>query len=110
MDLNVIVLAGTLAAEPETRRFDSGATMTRFLLTVRSSSPRRRVDVIPVVLWDPDDHDELPDARGQRTWVVGSVQRRFWSSGDGHRSRVEIVAHEVRRRVETGSEEVLETA
>jgi single-stranded DNA-binding protein len=68
----------------------------RYLVTVRSEEPRRRVDVVPVTLWDPGD--ELIDAEptpGRRVWVVGTVQRRFWSAEEGRRSRLEIVADRV---------------
>ncbi len=99
MDLNLIVLAGHLAAKPEVRTFPSGASMVRYLVTTRTEVPRRRVDVIPVTLWHPGDHaeGELPD-RGTPVWVAGAVQRRFWSSGDGTRSRIEVVAHDVQFR------------
>lgn len=101
MDLNLIVLAGRLAAEPEIRTFESGATLMRLLVTVRSEEPRRRLDVIPVVQWNPDP-DDLRDSpmRGRAVWVAGAVQRRFWSAGAGRTSRIEIVAHEVAIRDE----------
>ena len=101
MDLNLIVLAGRLAAEPEIRTFESGATLMRLLVTVRSEEPRRRLDVIPVVRWNPDP-EELQDSplRGRAVWVAGTVQRRFRSTGAGRTSRIEIVAHEVAIRDE----------
>lgn len=99
MDLNLIVVAGRISAEPEIINFASGARLLRLLVTVRSEQPRRRIDVLPVVLWDPED-DVLPaePCRGMAVWVAGSVQRRFWSSGDGRTSKVEIVAHDVKIR------------
>jgi single-stranded DNA-binding protein len=101
MDLNLIVIAGRIAAEPEMLTFASGTRLLRLLVTVRSEEPRRRIDVLPVVLWDPDEH-VVPDepCRGAPVWVAGSVQRRFWSVGEGRTSRVEIVAHEVRIRTD----------
>lgn len=103
MDLNIIVLSGRLAAEPEVRVFDSGATMVRLLVTVRSTAPRRRVDVVPVVLWDPDETtvDSLRDSRGSGIWIAGSVQRRFWSSSEGKVSRIEVTASAIEFRNET---------
>ena len=56
----------------------------------------RRVDVLPVTLWDPAD--EVIDAApgpGTRVWVAGSVQRRFWSATEGRRSRLELIADQV---------------
>lgn len=96
MDLNVVVLAGRLATEPEHRSFESGARLLRLLLTVRTEQPRRRVDVVPITLWEPPAG--LAGGAlvaGQRVWVTGTVQRRFWESAEGRRSRVEIVAHHV---------------
>ncbi len=105
MDLNLIVIAGRIAAEPEIVTFASGTRLLRLLVTVKSHEPRRRIDVLPVVLWDPND-DVLPDVpcRGRSVWVAGSLQRRFWSSDGGRTSRVEVVAHDVRIRVEESSD------
>ncbi len=106
MDLNVIVIAGRLAAEPELTTFSSGARLLRLLVTVRSQEPRRRIDVLPVVMWDPPDDSPVGDlTRGMGVWVAGSVQRRFWSAEAGRTSRVEIVAHEVKPRTDTDADE-----
>lgn len=100
-DLNMVVLAGRLAADPEVKTFESGARVTRLLVTVRADHPRRRVDVVPVTVWDSDDGVVVVDpgadcVRGERVVVSGTVQRRFWESGsDGRRSRLEVVASEV---------------
>lgn len=95
VDLNLVVLAGRLAAPPEIRQFESGSRLIRYLITVRSDTPRR-VDVVPATLWDPPA--ELIDAEpapGRRLWVAGAVQRRFWSGAEGRRSRLEVVADQV---------------
>ncbi|HEY4606254.1 MAG TPA: single-stranded DNA-binding protein [Acidimicrobiia bacterium] len=96
MDLNLVVLCGRLAVEPELKEFGSGTRLIRFLVTVRSDEPKRRVDVVPVTLWDPADDlvDDLPE-KGRRVWVCGAVQRRFWESSEGRRSRLEVVAEQV---------------
>lgn len=96
MDLNVVVLSGTLAAVPELRTLDTGTTMIRYLLTLRSEVPTHRVDVIPVVLWDPPpDVVAQNPAPGSTIHAAGAVQRRFWAGAGGQQSRVEIVAREV---------------
>ncbi len=99
MDLNLIVLCGRLAVDAETRFFESGARLIRFLVVTRVDHPRRRTDVIPVTLWDPSDAllgD--PGLKGDRVWVCGTVQRRYWDSSEGRRSRVEVVAEQVNFR------------
>ena len=96
MDLNLVVLAGTLATAPELREFESGARLLRLLVTVRSDEPRKRLDVIPVTLWDPPaDLTTQSLERGRRVWVSGAAQRRFWEAKEGRRNRVEIVAEQV---------------
>ena len=94
MDLNIVVLAGRLAATPEVRTFDNGSNLVRYLVTIRAEHPRRRVDVIPVVLWDALGQD-LSLERGDRVWIAGAVQRRFWSDDHNRRSRIEIVARHI---------------
>lgn len=96
MDLNLIVLCGRLAVDGELRVFDSGTRVVRYLVTTRVDHPRRRVDVVPVTLWDPPDGlADRPGEKGERVWVCGSVQRRFWEGPDGRRSRIEVVAEQV---------------
>jgi single-stranded DNA-binding protein len=96
LDMNLVVLCGHLAADPETRQFDGGSRLVRYLVTVRVDHPRRRVDVVPVAYWDPpDDIWDDPGSRDIRVWVVGAVQRRFWEAPDGRRSRIEVVAEQV---------------
>ncbi|HKZ29639.1 MAG TPA: single-stranded DNA-binding protein [Acidimicrobiia bacterium] len=96
MDLNLVVLTGRLAAPPELRVFESGARLVRYLVTVRTEEPRHRVDVLPVTRWNPPDDALIPEPEvGQRLWVAGAVQRRFWSNPDGRRSRLEVVAEQV---------------
>ena len=100
MDLNVAVIAGTLSAPPEIRTFESGTTLVRYLVTVRSTEPRKRVDVVPVVYWNPPDDVLAEDLdRGDRVYMAGTVQRRFWNAPDGRRSRLEVVTYHIEKRV-----------
>jgi len=99
VNMNLVVLAGKLAAPPELREFESGSRLVRCLVTVRSEEPRRRVDVVPVTLWDPEPGEPIVDANpGAGVWVAGMVQRRFWEATDGRRSRLEVVARHVELR------------
>jgi len=110
MELNLLVLSGRLATVPEVREFDGGSTLYRLLVTVRSTTPKARVDVIPVTLWNPtkDQKDMVDDMNpGDAIWVAGSVQRRFWSGDDGRRSRLEVIANEVVARVNEVTEEMI---
>ena len=93
MDLNMVVLNGRLAATPEHRVLESGSRMARLLVAVRSEEPHNRLDVLPVVWWEPEEEFmAAPPEVGSRVWITGSVQRRFWESADGRRSKIEVVA------------------
>lgn len=94
MDMNLVVMGGSLATDPEVRHFDSDTYLVRYLLTVRSDEPEHRVDVVPVTRWRPSSW-EASRVRGDRLWVTGMVQRRFSSEFDGRQSRLEVVATSV---------------
>ena len=96
MDLNMVTLEGRLAAAPEYRVLDSGSRMARLLVAVRSAEPHSRLDVLPVVWWEPEDEFvSAPAEVGRRVRIGGSVQRRYWESADGRRSKIEVVATRV---------------
>ncbi len=99
MYVNLVVVCGRVAAEPEHRRFESGTDLIRLLITTRTDTPTRRIDVLPVTIWDPDPVllEDGPRV-GEVVWVSGRVQRRFWDDAAGRRSRLEIVAEHVSRR------------
>lgn len=97
-DYNMVTISGRLAATPEYRQFDSGSDRYKIIVTVRQNEPVSRLDLIPVTIWQPDEttRRQLDDAQtGSRVWLTGSVQRRFWDSADGRRSRLEVVANAV---------------
>lgn len=93
-DLNVLMIAGRLAVTPEVCPHESGTVSARLLVTTRRGAPHRRVDVLPVRCWQPDDA-LLGAEQGRRVWVTGSLQRRFSDSDLGRRSRLEVIAERV---------------
>jgi len=101
MDINLAVIYGRLATVPEVRTTDAGARTARFLVTVASDHPRRRLDVVPVTFHaadaDPDAFDIAAAlTEGSRIWVAGAIQRRlFDDQAGGRRTRVEVVAQQV---------------
>lgn len=99
-DMNVVVLGGTIAAPPELLIGPTGAVRWRYLLSVRSSRPRRRVDVLPVTVWELQKGPSNDDfSVGDKIWVHAALQRRFLSAPEGQRSRLELVADTVHRAV-----------
>jgi single-stranded DNA-binding protein len=101
MDLNLVVIAGRLAANPEVRVSNGGVAVMRLLVTTKTDEPRRRIDVVPVTWWDVTEEqvEALDLHQGERVWVAGTIQRRFWSSDEGRRSRMEVVARDVQKGV-----------
>ena len=91
MDLNLIVLCGRLAVPPEIKVFESGTRLIRYLVTVRSEAPRRRVDVIPVSMWDPPRGPDR-ERPGEPVVESGYVAR---CSADSGRHLTEAEPHRV---------------
>lgn len=98
MDLNLVVLSGTLAASPELRVLENESRLIRYLVAVRS---RGRLDVLPVISWEVPDRG-LDAHPGQRLWVTATLQRRFWEQEEGRRSRLEVIAHGITVRPPDG--------
>ena len=101
MDCNTVIISGRIAAPVERRTFDSGSTLIRVLVTVKTDKPRKRVDVLPVQLWTDDYENDAQAYRlvaapvGNPIFVTGAIQRRFWESNGARTSRIEIVATSV---------------
>ena len=100
---NVVVLAGTIAADPVERRMPSGEECTEIRLSV--PEPTRRLLPLPVVAW----HAEVGKKRlrglhhGDEVLVYGRLVRRFYRSGAGARSLTEVVASGL-KRLESGEQ------
>lgn len=93
-DLNVALIHGKLAAPIEVQTYPSGAVANRLLVTVVTHDPVKRVDVLPVTVWD-DDTLDLDAPIGSSVHVRAQIRRRFWAAEDGRRSRLELVASEI---------------
>jgi single-stranded DNA-binding protein len=95
-DLNLVFICGRVASPPDLRSFASGTRQLRMLVTVRSDHPRRRIDVVPVTVWDPEDELVVPGIEvGSRVMVAGVVQRSFWDGPEGRRSRLEVIGRHI---------------
>jgi single-stranded DNA-binding protein len=93
VSVNVVVLAGTIAADPVERRMPCGEECTEIRLSVPESG--RRLLPLPVLAW----HTEVGKVRlrdlhrGDEVLVYGRLIRRFYRSGAGARSLTEVVAN-----------------
>lgn len=88
---NVVLLHGTLAAEPRRRELPSGSVIAQFDLTTRDEGGTQTV---PVAWFDPPAwSDELEP--GTDLVVIGSVRRRFFKAAGATQSRTEVVAEKV---------------
>src|SRR5215207_10024324 len=90
--VNVVVLAGTVAADPVERRMPSGDEVTELRLSVPEAG--RRLLPLPVAVWHKDVGKRVlkPIAKGDDVLVYGQLVRRFSRSGAGARSLTEVVA------------------
>jgi single-strand DNA-binding protein len=95
--VNVVVLAGTIAAEPVQRQLPSGDEVTEIRLSV--PEPGRRLLPLPVTIW----HETVGTralmglAKGDEILVHGTLARRFYRSGAGARSLTEVIASGIKK-------------
>ena len=94
MDLNLVLIKGRMVAAPDVVTFPDGVCFMRLLVAVHTECPTARLDVLPVIWWEPMQL-ENPLTKGSSIWVIGSVQRRLLATSDPPRSDVEIVARGV---------------
>jgi single-strand DNA-binding protein len=86
MEMNLVVVRGPLSGAPEVRALPSGTSVAN--LGVRTRAGDRSTSV-PVTVWDPPAWlAEL--AEGDDVIVLGAVRRRFYRSGPGTGSRVDV--------------------
>jgi single-strand DNA-binding protein len=95
--VNVVVLAGTVAAEPVTRRLPSGDEVTEIRLSVPEAG--RRLLPLPVAVWHTrvGAHALEGIVKGDDVLVHGQLARRFYRSGAGARSLTEVVATGIKK-------------
>jgi single-strand DNA-binding protein len=90
--VNVVVLAGTVAADPVERRMPSGDEVTEIRLSVPEAG--KRLLPLPIAAWHRDVGKRALKgiAKGDDVLVYGTLVRRFYRSGAGARSLTEVVA------------------
>jgi single-strand DNA-binding protein len=88
---NLVILRGTLAADPRTRELPSGSVLLQFDVTTRDESGTQSV---PVAWFEPAAAS-VPAAAGDELVVIGSVRRRFFRAAGATQSRTEVVAEQV---------------
>jgi single-strand DNA-binding protein len=95
--VNVVVLAGTVAAEPVERRMPSGDVVTEFRVSV--PEPGKRLLPLPVAVWHGSVGAATIQAicKGDPVLVTGHLTRRFYRSGAGARSLTEVVASGIKK-------------
>ena len=95
--VNVVVLAGTVAADPVERTLPSGDEVTELRLSVPEAG--KRLLPLPVAVWHKDVSKRLlkPIGKGDDVLVYGQLVRRFYRSGAGARSLTEVVAAGIKK-------------
>lgn len=88
---NLVVLRGTLVADPRLRELPSGRVLSQFDVTTRDGTGTQSV---PVAWFEPPKAG-VPAVAGDDVVVIGSVRRRFFRIGGATQSRTEVVAEQV---------------
>lgn len=89
--MNIVVLQGTLAAEPVERTLPSGTTVMDWVLKTHSEG--RKVSV-PIQWTEPAKAVQAFD-EGDEVVVFGSVRQRFFRARGALASRTEVVGEAV---------------
>ncbi len=95
--VNVVVLAGTVAADPVERRMPSGDEVTELRVSVPEAG--RRLLPLPVAVWHGTVSKRAIKgiAKGDSVLVHGQLVRRFYRSGTGARSLTEVIASGIKK-------------
>ena len=95
--VNVVVLAGTVSADPVERKMLSGDEVTELRLSVPEAG--RRLLPLPVAAWHATVGPQAVRgiAKGDEVLVHGQLVRRFYRSGAGARSLTEVVASGIKK-------------
>ena len=95
--VNVVVLAGTVAAEPVERRMPSGDEVTEIRLSVPEAG--KRLLPLPIAVWHASVGKRALKGigKGDDVLVYGTLARRFYRSGAGARSLTEVVATGIKK-------------
>jgi len=94
---NVVVLAGTVSADPVERRMPSGDEVTELRLSVPESG--KRLLPLPVAAWHATVGKRALKGigKGDDVLVHGTLVRRFYRSGAGARSLTEVLATGIKK-------------
>ena len=95
--VNVVVLAGTISADPVQRRMPSGDEVTELRVSVPETG--RRLLPLPVAAWHATVGARVLATltKGDHVLVHGQLVRRFYRSGAGARSLTEVVASGIKK-------------
>ena len=95
--VNVVVLAGRVAADPVERQLPSGDEVTELRLSVPETG--KRLLPLPVAVWHKAvGKRALKDiGKGDDVLVHGQLSRRFYRNGGGARSVMEVVATGIKK-------------
>ena len=116
LNLNKVVLAGRLTADPELKQTQSGISVTSFSIAINrrfasrnSEQAEQQTDFINIVAWRQNAEFICKYfKKGNAICVCGSIQTRSYDAADGSKRYVtEVVADEatfVEKKNEKGEE------
>lgn len=98
MNLNKVIIAGRLTADPELKTTPSGLSVTSFTVAVdRRFGKEKQTDFISCVAWrQTAEFVTKYFVKGSAICIVGSIQtRKFTDKNGNNRIAVEVLADEV---------------
>lgn len=95
--MNSVNVVGRLTADPELKTTNTGKSVTKFTVAVRSRSSEKDADFFDCTTWgQPAEFLANYGKKGRIVSVSGRLETRSWEAQDGSkRKATEIVANEV---------------
>jgi len=95
--MNVVVLMGRLAADPELKTTQSGKSVTSFRIAVNRRYEKNAADFIDIVVWEKTaEFVTRYFSKGSMIAVQGRIQTRNYEDKNGNkRTAFEVVADNV---------------
>ena len=99
LNLNKVILAGRLVADPELKQTNSGSSVTSFTIAVDrkyNKGEEKKCDFITIVAWKQTAEFICKYfGKGQAILICGELQTRSWQDQQGNkRYATEVVADE----------------
>lgn len=93
--MNIVILQGRLASDPETRTLESGKTLTEFSIAVRRPRVKDEADFFRCTAWESTGEFIAEYfGKGDGIAIKGYARQDKWKDGDQNREAIKIIVQD----------------